>query len=77
MRSNAADGSRDELRPPPRILGGSALAATALGTALGVTEDTDPYELDEDHPARQGLEVYGWLGWVQESLLSCVEPRLP
>jgi hypothetical protein len=49
----------------------------ALGTALGVTEDTDPEEYDEGHPARQALEVYGWLGWVQESLLSCVEPRVP
>jgi hypothetical protein len=47
----------------------------ALGTALGVTEDTDPQEYGEEHPARQALEVYGWLGWVQESLLSCVEPR--
>jgi len=47
----------------------------ALGTALGVTEDTDPAELDDDHPARQALEVYGWLGWLQESLLSCVDPR--
>jgi len=47
----------------------------ALGTSLGVTEDTDLEELDDDHPARQGLEVYGWLGWLQESLLSCVEPR--
>ena len=49
----------------------------ALGTALGVTEDTDPDELDEEHPARASLEVYGWLGWLQESLLSCVEPRVP
>ena len=47
----------------------------ALGTSLGVTEDTDPDDFPDDHPARQALEVYGWLGWVQESLLSCVEPR--
>lgn len=47
----------------------------ALGTALGVTEETDPDEVDEDDPAYQTLQVYVWLGWLQESLLSCVEPR--
>jgi hypothetical protein len=40
-----------------------------LGTRLEVTEDT---EFDEDEPA---LQVYGWLGWLQESLLSCLTPR--
>jgi hypothetical protein len=49
----------------------------ALGTAIGVSEDTDLVELDEDHPAYQSLQVYGWLGWLQESLISCVEPRKP
>jgi hypothetical protein len=47
----------------------------ALGTALGVSEDTDLEDLDEDDPAYQALAVYGWLGFLQESLLSCVEPR--
>jgi hypothetical protein len=49
----------------------------ALGTALGVTEDTDLEEVAEDDPAYASLQVYGWLGWLQESLLSCVEPRTP
>lgn len=44
----------------------------ALGTSLDVTEETD-YETD-DEPA---LQVYAWLGWLQESLLSCVDPRPP
>jgi hypothetical protein len=48
----------------------------ALGTSLGVTEETDPEDYAEDHPARQALEVYGWLGYLQESLLSCLDPRL-
>ncbi|MFN2537562.1 MAG: DUF2017 domain-containing protein [Mycobacteriales bacterium] len=48
----------------------------ALGTSLGVTEETDPEDYEEDHPARQALEVYGWLGYLQESLLSCLDPRL-
>jgi hypothetical protein len=49
----------------------------ALGTVLGVSEETDPDEADEEDPAHQALQVYGWLGWLQESLLSCLEPRLP
>jgi hypothetical protein len=48
----------------------------ALGTALGVTEDTDPDDVDEDDPAFQALHIYAWLGWLQESLLSCLDPRL-
>jgi hypothetical protein len=47
----------------------------ALGTALGVTEETNPEDYDEDDPAYSALHVYGWLGWLQESLLSCLEPR--
>jgi hypothetical protein len=45
-----------------------------LGTRLDVTEDT---ELDpqSDGPRAQALQVYGWLGWLQESLLSCLSPR--
>ena len=49
----------------------------ALGTALDVTEDTHHDDLADDDPVREALEVYGWLGYVQESLLSCVEPRSP
>ena len=45
----------------------------ALGTALAVSEDDE--EPDEDDPRWQPLQVYGWLGWLQESLLSCLEPR--
>lgn len=41
----------------------------ALGTALGVTED------DPDDPDDATLGIYHWLGYLQESLLSCVEPR--
>ena len=49
----------------------------ALGTALGVTEETDIDELEEEDPAYQSMAIYGWLGFLQESLLSCVDPRLP
>jgi hypothetical protein len=50
-------------------------ARLALGTVLGVTEETEPEDFEEDEPAFQSLMVYSWLGAVQESLLSCVEPR--
>ena len=46
-----------------------------LGTRLEVTEDS---ELDprSDDPQAQALQVYGWLGWLQESLLRVLEPRM-
>ena len=46
-----------------------------LGTRLEVTEDTDLEPDDDDDPRSHALHVYGWLGWLQESLLSCVAPR--
>ena len=45
-----------------------------LGTRLEVTEET-PLEVPDDDPQAQALLVYGWLGWLQESLLSCISPR--
>ena len=47
-----------------------------LGTRLGVTEETDLDSADDD-PRAQALHVYGWLGWLQESLLSCLDPAPP
>ena len=48
----------------------------ALGTALEVTEDTDLDELDEDDPRFGPLLNYTLLGLMQESLLSCLDPRV-
>ncbi len=45
-----------------------------LGTRLEVTEDLDD-QLDVDDPREPLLGIYGWLGWVQESLLACLQPR--
>ncbi|MCW2681723.1 MAG: hypothetical protein JWM62_3124 [Frankiales bacterium] len=45
-----------------------------LGTRLEVTEETE-LEPRSDDPRAHALQVYGWLGWLQESLLSCLEPR--
>jgi Domain of unknown function (DUF2017) len=47
-----------------------------LGTRLEVTEDTEPDLIDDADPRRQALDVYGWLGWLQESLLRSLDPRL-
>jgi hypothetical protein len=47
-----------------------------LGTRLEVTEETD-LQPTGDGPRDQALQVYGWLGWLQESLLGCVAPRSP
>ena len=46
-----------------------------LGTRLEVTEDTYDDSFDPDDPRAQLLGIYGWLGWLQESLISCLEPR--
>ena len=49
----------------------------AVGTALGVTEEMSEDDFEVDDPRAGAFMVYGWLGWLQESLLSCVEPRPP
>ena len=46
-----------------------------LGTRLEVTEELDVDDLDDDDPRLQALQVYGWLGWLQESLIGCLAPR--
>ena len=45
-----------------------------LGTRLEVTEEARAAPRPDD-PDAQALQVYGWLGWLQESLLSCLAPR--
>ena len=46
-----------------------------LGTRLDVTEETYEEDIAPDDPRGQVLAVYGWLGWLQESLISCLVPR--
>ena len=46
-----------------------------LGTRLDVTEETYEEDIAPDDPRAPVLAVYGWLGWLQESLISCLEPR--
>ena len=47
----------------------------ALGTRLEVTEDLDPGDLDDEDERLHGLEVFGWLGLVQETLVEHLTPR--
>ncbi len=46
-----------------------------MGTRLDVTEETDPDALPDDDPRLPALQVYGWLGWLQETLVSSLSPR--
>jgi hypothetical protein len=47
-----------------------------LGTRLAVTEDTD-LDPEPGDPRAHALHVYGFLGWLQESLLGAVDPLTP
>jgi len=46
----------------------------ALATRLGVEEDDDEYwaALPEDDPRAQVHHIYGWLGFLQETLIEAV-----
>jgi hypothetical protein len=46
-----------------------------LGVRLDVRDDDGPAPVDDDDPRAQALEVYSWLGWVQESLIMNIAPR--
>lgn len=47
-----------------------------LGSRLGVTEDSYAERVSPEDPRAASLAVFGWLGWLQESLLSRLEPHL-
>ncbi len=46
-----------------------------LGARLEVTDDLGQDPLPGSDPRAQAMQVYGWLGWLQESLLGCLTPR--
>jgi Domain of unknown function (DUF2017) len=41
----------------------------AIGSKLGVTEETMSQDLDLDQPTNSSMLVLHWLGWMQESIL--------
>jgi hypothetical protein len=47
-------------------------ARLALGARLGVTEERDLDDVDEDADERPAWEVYDWLTWMQSSLLGAL-----
>jgi hypothetical protein len=47
-----------------------------VGTRLDVTEQTYQQPPPDDDAAH-ALQLYSWLGWLQESLLDCLDPSPP
>ena len=41
----------------------------AIGTRLDVTEENALADVAADDPHAHAMAIYGWLGWVQESML--------
>jgi hypothetical protein len=52
-------------------------ARLALGTRLGVTEDTDYDDLDPSDPRAPGLAAYAWLTYVEGELIETLLGDLP
>jgi hypothetical protein len=46
----------------------------AVGTRLGVTEETMGDEIDPDSPEAPAYSVLHWLGWIQESIIERLDP---
>jgi hypothetical protein len=46
-----------------------------LGTRLQVSDDPDEQLVPQDEEVAHALHVYGWLGWLQESLIDCLDPE--
>ena len=46
----------------------------AVGTRLGVTEETMGGEVDPDSAEAPAYEVLHWLGWIQESIIERIDP---
>jgi hypothetical protein len=52
-------------------------ARLALGTQLGVNDDTDYDELDPSDPRAPGLAAYAWLTYVEGELIETLLGDLP
>jgi len=46
----------------------------AVGTRLGVTEETMGADVDPESPDAPAYEVLHWLGWIQESIIERLAP---
>ncbi|MDQ3957532.1 MAG: DUF2017 domain-containing protein [Actinomycetota bacterium] len=47
----------------------------AVGTRLGVTEESMAAEVDPESPDGPAFSVLHWLGWIQESIIERVPPQ--
>lgn len=52
-------------------------ARLALGTRLGITDDTDYSEFDSDDPDAPGHVAYGWLTYLQGDLVETLLQGMP
>jgi hypothetical protein len=52
-------------------------ARLALGIAVGVTEDMEPDDVDDDDPRRLGIEVYQLLTWFFGELVDVALGAVP
>lgn len=52
-------------------------ARLALGTRIGVTDDTDLTELDPDDPNAPVLAAYGWLTYLEGELVETLLGGMP
>jgi hypothetical protein len=52
-------------------------ARLALGIAVGVTEDLEPDDVDDDDPRRLGIEVYQLLTWFFGELVDVALGAVP
>ncbi|HEY3832106.1 MAG TPA: DUF2017 family protein [Acidimicrobiia bacterium] len=52
-------------------------ARLALGVAVGITEDLEPDDVDEDDPRRLGIEVYQLLTWFFGELVEVALAATP
>jgi hypothetical protein len=46
----------------------------AVGTRLGVTQETMEAEIDPDSPEAPAYDVLHWLGWIQGSIIERLAP---
>jgi hypothetical protein len=47
-----------------------------LGERVGVTEDLYEQEIDYNDPRAPELAIYGWLTWLQASVIDALASRL-
>jgi hypothetical protein len=74
----AENGSGEVSLGPAKVQGLLSLLTDmrlAIGTRLGVTEETMQTELDPSDPEAPALSMLHWLGWMQETVLSEINGR--